>query len=248
MRWCRTHALAVLALSGALAGCSYEKTVYRRPMLSGLPGVISGGDMMSEKPMGYQDPRVSQDGRITIDRGDGSKVLVARSARDLMAHIYSTLKADQRDVFTAQVLCDATRQEFVERGFEPGEAFAYLKEHEGEVAALFGRMPGGEYTPGVVLRQISGNVYRVALSPKAAEGLNWCGFDMVWEGGRMETEGGDDAPQVTVPTLEEAVKQTGSVSGATALIADAKARQPRHTFIQSGWKLRWFVPTPPKDE
>lgn len=241
---------AAIAASAALllGGCSYEKTVYRRPMLSGLPGVVGGGDLMSEKPMGYQDPRLSQDGRITVAREDGSKVLVARSARDLMAHIYSTLKEEQKDLFTQQVLCDATREEFVARGFDTGEAYEYLKQHENEVFQLFGRMPGGEYTPGVILRQISGNTYRLALSPKAADGLAWCGFDMVWEGGRMETEGGEDAPQVTVPTLEEAVKQTGSVSAGAALVADAKARQGRKTFIQSGWKLRWFVPTPPKDQ
>ena len=58
----------------------------------------------------------------------------------------------------------------------------------------------------------------------------------------METGAGDEPEQVYVPTLEEAVLETGNVAAATALIAEAKAKQPEVTFVQSGWKLRWFVP------
>lgn len=239
----RRAALAAAAALASLGGaCTYEKVVYRRPMLSGLPGVETGGAPVSEKPRGYQDPTQIDGGKITLEREDGSKILIARSARHLMAHIYTTLREGERDVFTEQVLCEATRIEFRAKGYDPREAFDYLKENEAQVAALFGRMPMGEYTPGVFMRQIGDDVYRVALSRKAAEGLEWRGFDMVWEGGRLENEAGGEPEPVHVPTLEEAVKETGSVAAATAVIADAKARQPKQRFIQSGWKLRWFVP------
>ncbi len=216
-------------------------------MLSGLPGVESGGALISDKPRGYRDPGEIDQGRITIEREDGSKILIARSARHLMAHIYQTLKDDEKDLFIEQVLCEATRAEYRQRGLEPGEAFDFLKANQGQIAALFGRMPMGEYTPGVFMQQVGGGAYRVAISNKAAEGLQWRGFDMIWEGGRMETIGGEhETPEVvTVPTLEEAVAETGSISGATALIAEARARQPRQRFVQSGWKLRWFVPARP---
>lgn len=237
--WCCAAMAAALA-----AGCSYERVVYRRPMFAGLPGVESGGALISDKPRGYRDPTQIDGGEITIEREDGSKVLLARSARHLMAHIYTTLKEDQKELFTEQVLCEATRAEFRARAVDVGEAFDYLKEHEQEVAALFGRMPMGEYTPGVLMRQIGEDVYRVALSPKAAQGLPWCGFDMVWEGGHMERPGAQPE-QVYVPTLEEALEETGNVAAATAKIAAAKASQPEPVFVQSGWKLRWFVPTPP---
>ena len=240
----RAFVLGVLVgmpLALSLGGCTYEKVVYRRPMLAGLPGVEGGGDLISEKPRGWQDPQAIDGGKITLEREDGSTVLLARSARHLMAHIYSTLKEDQRDLFVQQVLCEATKREFRERNLDPGEAFDYLKVHEGQVAALFGRMPNGEYTPGVMMRNIGGPVYRVTMSAKAAEGLPWRGFDMVWEGGRMETVGGDGPETAYVPTLEEAVEETGSVTSATALIAQAEARQPRQWFVQSSWKLRWFV-------
>jgi hypothetical protein len=242
----RAAVAAGVGLSVALGlGCTYEKVVYRRPMLAGLPGVVSGGALISDKPRGYRDPTQIDGGEISKERADGSKILLARSARHLMAHIHTTLKENQKDLFTEQVLCETTRAEFRANGMDAGEAFEHLKEREGEVAALFGRMPMGEYTPGVLMRKIDGDVYRVALSPKAAKGLSWCGFDMVWEGGRLEDEAGGQAPQVYVPTLEEALEETGSVAGATSRIAKARASQPKQVFIQSGWKLRWFVPTPP---
>ncbi len=235
--------ICLLLALATVPGCTYEEVVYRRPMLAGLPGVEGGGALISDKPKGYRDPSQIDSGKITIEREDGSKVLLARSARHLMAHIYQTLKEDQRDLFTQQVLCDATRAEFRARGMDPGAAFDYLKEHETQVAQLFARMPNGEYSPGVLLQPVGGKAYRLALPAKAVEGLPWRGFDMVWEGGRMETVGAAaGAEPVRVPTLEEAVAQTGSVSGAQAVIADARARQPQQRFVQSGWKLRWFVP------
>lgn len=226
----------------ALGACTYEETVYWRPALSSVPGAVSGGEEFTEKPKGYIDPTTLEDGKIRVEGEDGSPVLVARSARHLMAHIYSTLEKGERDLFVSQVLCEATRQEFRERGMDPGEAFDYLVENRQHVAALFGRMPMGEYSPGVTMHQIGGGATRVAMARSAAEGLRWRGFDMIWEGGRMETPGEGEPDLVYVPTLEEAVAESGSVSGAVALIQQAKAKKPPPRFIQSGWKLRWFVP------
>jgi len=244
---------AIILCAGALAaaalgaGCTYRKVVYRRPMLAGLPGVESGGELISDKPRGYRDPTQIDQGEIAIEREDGSKILLARSARHLMAHIHTTLKENRKDLFTEQVLCEATRAEFRANGRDAGEAFDYLNEHEAEVGALFDRMPMGEYTPGALMRKIGDDVYRVSLSPKAAQGLPWCGFDMVWEGGRIEDEAGGEAQRAYVPTLEEAIEETGSVAAATAKIARARSDRPKQVFIQSGWKLRWFVPTPPQE-
>lgn len=239
----RSRILAVVAsaLCAGLSGCTYEKTVYWRPALSAAPGAVSGGETFSEKPKGYRDPTQLDDGRIRVQGEDGSPVLVARTARHLMAHIYTTLKEEERELFVTQVLCEQTRAEFRERQMSPGEGFDYLKQNEQDIALLFGRMPMGEFSPGVISRQISGGVTRVTLNKAAAEGLRWRGFDMVWEGGRMDT-GPVEPEQVTVPTLEEAVAETGSVNAGLELIRQAKAKKPTPRFIQSGWKLRWFVP------
>lgn len=239
----RSAVLVGAAAALVLAGCTYEETVYWRPALSSAPGAISGGEEFSEKPKGYRDPTQLDDGRIRVESEDGSAVLVARTARHLMAHIYSTLKEDERDLFIEQVLCEQTKKEFRERDMSPAEAFDYLKSREQDVAALFARMPMGEFSPGVMSTPRPGGVTRVTLNRAAADGLQWRGFDMVWEGGRMVSEGELEPEQVTVPTLEEAVAETGSVNAGLEMIRQAKAKKPTPRFIQSGWKLRWFVNT-----
>lgn len=233
--------LTLVGVSVVGVGCTYEKTVYWRPALSAAPGAISGGEEFSEKPQGYRDPTQLAEGKIRLESGGGQTVLVARTGRHLMAHIYQTLKDDERALFTEQVVCEQTKAEFRERDMQPGEAFDYLKEHERDVMLLFARMPQGEYSPGVMTRQLPGGVTRVMLNRKVADGLRWRGFDMVWEGGRMISESEQEAEQVTVPTLEEAVAEAGSVNGGLELIRQAKAKQPKVTFVQSGWKLRWFI-------
>lgn len=238
-------AAAPVAAAGMLllAGCEYqEQTVYWRPPLSNVPGAVSGGEAFSQQPRGYRDPTALEDGRIRVQSDDdGPPVLVAKTARHLMAHIYSTLKEDDADLFVDQVLCAQTKQEFRDRGMDPAEAFDYFKSHQEDIAQLFARMPMGEYSPGVLRRQLPGGVTRVTLNRKAAEGLLWRGFEMSWEGGRMETVGPTEPEQVRVMTLEEAVAETGSVNAGLELIRQAEAAQPKQRFIQSGWKLRWFV-------
>jgi len=239
--WGAAPAALLLVL---LTGCAYEEqTVYWRPALSSVPGAVSGGEAFSERPKGYRDPTLLDDGRIRVESEEGPPVLVARTARHLMAHIYSTIKEDERELFVSQVLCAQTKKEFRERGMDPGEAFDYLKSHEEDIALLFGRMPMGEFSPGVLRRQLPGGVTRVTLNRKAANGLKWRGFEMAWEGGRMETVGPVEPEQVTVMTLEEAVTQTGSINSGLELVRQAEAKQPKQRFIQSGWKLRWFVKT-----
>ena len=179
----RCQSIPLLILLVLLSGCVEKKVVYRRPLLSGLPGAVSGGDAIASRPKGYQDPSQIDSGKITIHNEDGSTTLIARSARHLMAHIYQTLKDDDRDLFTEQVLSELTKAEFRSRDKDPATAFDELKARQSDVEALFARMPMGEYTPGILQQNEGQGVLRVALSRHAAAGLRWRGFDMVMEGG-----------------------------------------------------------------
>ena len=175
--------LGVCICVGAMGNCVQERVIYRRPMLSGLPGAVSGGEEVAAKPKGYMDPSQIDSGKITIENPDGSTTLIARSARHLMAHIYNTLRHDDRDLFTEQVLSKLTKDEYRSHAKDPGAAFDELKARQDDVEALFARMPMGEYTPGILRHNEGAGVMRVALSPHAAEGLRWRGLDMVMEGG-----------------------------------------------------------------
>jgi len=178
--------LAIFIVIPLLLGCVEKKVVYRRPLLSGLPGAVSGGEAVAAKPRGYQDPSRIDSGKITIENPDGTKTLISRSARQLMAHIYQTLLDDDRDLFTEQVLSEMTKEEYRAHNLDPKRAFDELKRHRSDVEALFARMPMGEYTPGILLQNAGRGVMRVALSRQAADKLMWRGFDMVMEGGNWK--------------------------------------------------------------
>ena len=99
-----------------------------------------------------------------------------------MRHIQRTLYNNERDLFTEQVLSRMTRQEYLQRGLDPGEAFDTLKQREREIAELFSRMPLGEYTPQVIRTKVGHNMFRVRVTGVGVNDLYWRGYDMVLEG------------------------------------------------------------------
>lgn len=156
-------------------------------MLGSLPGATAGRPVTTKNRFNFQSPTVAPLGGIRQQNDAGEVTLRARSARHLMAHIYTTLQQGERDLFAEQVLSSVTRSEFLARGRDPAEAFDMLKSRQADVFKLFDIMPAGEYTPGVIwkkLGQIDGhNLVRIGVSGIAARDLRYTHFDMVMERG-----------------------------------------------------------------
>lgn len=176
-----------LLLAAALlcAACQPEERVVRyKPFFSGLEGTQSQTPPVNINA-GILDPTAVPGGRIVVENADGSKTLISRNGRHLMAHIQRTLADGEEEQFTQQVLSKASADEFRQRGYDPAEAFRYLSQPQAqrEIALLFNRMPMGERSPTVVMDKIGPKVYRVKLTGKPAEGLRWRGFDMIMEDG-----------------------------------------------------------------
>ncbi len=177
--------LAVLILlSGA---CESRRIVRWNPPLGNLPGAVSGMPVVDDTRFDFADPTQAPEGGIRQELDDGSIRLYARSARHLMSHIYTTLVNDERDLFAQQVLSEITRQEFIERGRDPREAFDMLKKHEDDIIRLFDRMPMGEYTPGVVWKNIgrvgNTNIVRLSITGLGASQMRYTFMDMAMEHG-----------------------------------------------------------------
>lgn len=171
------------ALAVMLAGCVEERVVRSHPFMSALPGAETTGAVVGERWPGYVSPAAAPGGEIVIEEEDGSKRLVAKSGRHLMAHIFTTLTEDEEALFTEQVLSERTKAEFRERGLGESEAFAMLKKRERDVLLLFAMMPQGEYTPGVLLQRVGDRTYRLKVSGPGTSQLRWRSMDMVMEGG-----------------------------------------------------------------
>jgi len=176
-----------VALAGwaALAGCQTETRVVDRRggMLATLPGATGGG----ASPRGSaraDEPNVGLPGGAPrTELSDGTVLLSARTGRQLMGHIVTTLRNNERELFVEQVLSARTKQEFYDRGLDPELAFDELQHRQRWMNQLFARMPQGEFTPGVLLHRQGDRVYRMTVTGMATQDLRWTHMDMVMEDG-----------------------------------------------------------------
>lgn len=166
----------------SLSACQYERVVSRSSIISGLEGSES---KIPEKKQNRTLPdflRTPDEG-IRVDNDDGTVVLYAKSIRQLMSHITTTIQNNERDLFVEQVLSQVTKDEFYERGLDPGIAFDELVLRQRDIFRMFYFMPMGEYTPGLFLQNVGRNMFRLKLSRARNEALYWIGIDASFENG-----------------------------------------------------------------
>lgn len=159
--------------------------VYSRPFLGGLPGAETGQPVSPPKGA-FADPTRVEGGEIRVEHEDRTVELHAKTARHLMSHIALTLQDEEPELFLEQVLSEQTKQEFIERGYDPVKAYEFLKIREKDIAKLFARMPMGEYTPDVVMKKMGKGSYRVMVTGLKAKDMNWTYMDIVMEEGNWK--------------------------------------------------------------
>jgi len=175
----------VVVVAGA--GCQPEqKIVNYKPFMAGLEGVQTQTPAVVEQqktPAILAAESAPADGLIQ-ENPDGTKTVHSRSGLQLMSNIQRTLADNDAKLFAEQILSELTREEYLERGLDPTEAFKTLKPEEREIAKLFARMPLGEHSPNVTQEVIGRNIFRVRVTGQSMRGLEkWTGFDMVLENG-----------------------------------------------------------------
>lgn len=190
-------ALILLGCALALTACVEEKVIYNRPMLGGLPNAQT--DQVITPPRGFgsgtfgaglEPQTIGADGKpktgadtLIIER-DRKRLILSRTGRELMIHIYRSLEKEDRQLFVDEVLSERTRAECYQRGVQPGVLFDGLLEVADEVVELFNAMPQGEATPGVLLNPIGGGIFRLEVDPRRVKDSRFQGFDMVMERGQ----------------------------------------------------------------
>ena len=179
----RTHWCAFIAVLLVIAGCTrYERIISQSSLLSGLDGSESS---IPQKQTARELPdflRTPEEG-IRIEDEEGTITLYAKSIRQLMVHLTTTIQNGERELFLEQVLSNITKEEFYERGLDPGMAFDELTKRQRDIFRLFYFMPMGEYTPGLFLNTVGKNTFRLKLSRARNESLYWIGIDSVFENG-----------------------------------------------------------------
>ena len=180
--------LAASAMMAAvlLAGCgpAEERVISLRGPLAGLPGATAGGGSVQlQQSVGGVDASAVPEGGLRLEHEDGTVELRSRSARHLMGHIFRTIRDGERELFVEQVLSVRTKQEFADRGIEPALAYDELVRRQGDVFALFSRLPYGEHTPGALWEKLGDRTYRLRAVGLTGSDLRWNFMDAVFEDG-----------------------------------------------------------------
>lgn len=172
--------LACVCVIASLSACKYERIVSQSGLLVGLDGAESKIPAKQQsRPL--PDFLRTPDEGIRIEEDDGTVTLYSKSVRQLMAHMITTIADGEKDLFIEQLLSTRTKDEFIERGLDPGIAFDELVRRQRDVGRLFYFMPMGEFTPGIDYRTIGPNVFRLKLPSRTREGLYWIGIDVIFE-------------------------------------------------------------------
>ena len=178
----RAPALALLlcASTGLLGGCTYEREISRSGMLIGVEGAEFAGKAKHDTRNVPDFLRTPDEG-IRVEHDDGSITLYTKSMRQLMTQITIAIQNGERELFVDQILSTKTKEEFIERGLDPGMAFDELVTRQRDIFRLFYFMPMGEYTPGVFLKGIGRNEFRLKISRANNQTLRWTGIDASFE-------------------------------------------------------------------
>lgn len=172
----------IACMVGAVGGCVETSRVpVKKPFLSGIQG---GGFRSLQNAAGAEGEGSAQIVERRVVAADGTITLNAPTASDLMRHMLETLADDEEELFTEQLLSTITKREFHERGYDPVEAFRELSRRQKDVRALFSAMPVGEFTPGVMMKNVDRNTFR--LSIKGDPDLRWSFIDVVLERGQYK--------------------------------------------------------------
>ena len=166
-----------------LCGCTtYSREVSRSGFLTQYSDKNKNNPSSIKHKPSYVDPIFAlPEGKIRVEDEEGNVTLYAKSAKHVISHIIYALENNERDIFVEQILSKITIKEFEDRGMDPGIAFDKLVEHRRDVYKTFHLMPQGEATPGLFLKPLGTNMFRLAASRSGRSNMLWIGIDVSFE-------------------------------------------------------------------
>lgn len=116
---------------------------------------------------------------------DGSYVLLSRSPRDLIVHLYETLVAGEYDLMYSQLISQRTKDAYLEQGLDPEDAGRYLVRNRTAVIKFLQLMPAAEATPGVFMAATKRKSYELRVSNAQAVSSKYSKLECAIEDGRF---------------------------------------------------------------
>lgn len=164
----------IAILTAPLCSCASEEKVVRyKPFLTGIDGASHADTpVMGDTRVTPADPTKAGDS-IVRETPDGKVVLISKSPQHVMMHVERCLDEEQDQLLLEQVISEQTKDYYRTQGKDPLAYVQLLRDRRKDVAKLFSRMPQGEHSPSVMLRQLPDRVWRLDVVGGYAKGLNW---------------------------------------------------------------------------
>ena len=189
-------------ICGAGMGACQERVVAVRGGLQNLPGATGGVrvdpgqetapgknyERMLSKYNPYDEALVPDERHPLrlVDPDDPEEVtLVLRSPQHVVIHLYETLQNGELDLLYEQVLSDRLKRNYRELLKDPREAVDYLVRNEREVRRLIATMPAADQTPGLSLRPLGDNMYRIQAPGNGSLDMKFQRLDLALEEGQF---------------------------------------------------------------
>lgn len=146
-----------------LGACTPEEKVIRyKPFLTGIEGAKFGSDpVLGDPRVSPANPQDVKDNKIVDESPDGKKTLIARSPSHVMQHVERCLDENEDQLLLDQMIAESTKNYYRAQGKDPIEYVNDLRAQRKDIAKLFARMPQGESSPTVLLRQLPDRVWRI---------------------------------------------------------------------------------------
>lgn len=160
-----------------------EKIVRYKPFLTGIDGAQFGGQQPVNANEGYLDPTAATEEKTVIENPDGTKTLISKSPRTVMAHLERFLdEGDDRTLLT-QVISEKTLTEMHSLNNTDEQILNFLKDNRRNIAKTFARMPLAEHTPTVIVEQPGDKTWVLRLTGAAAKDLRFTALWVRYENG-----------------------------------------------------------------
>ena len=168
-------------LPGAQSQLPPEATGSALPAAGGAPENDRWGKLLGNETPG--EPVEGRPLRRTLP--DGGVLLLSRTPRELIANLYETLRDNEVVLLEEQVISERTKRAYYARGKTARDAAEWLVKNQAHVEALIGVMPAAEQTPGVFMKPLGQNAFRLTLGGSEMLELKYKTVDVVIEQGRF---------------------------------------------------------------
>lgn len=141
-------------------------------------------DVREERLRAIDRAQAQQAAQLTVLHEDGSITLNSPRPEHLIAHLRRYIAEANADLIHDQLLSDAAKALYVDRGLDSFDAAHWLIANQRDVLILLNRMTAGLSSPEVVSEPVDQG-YRLRLAPHLERAFRFTTLDMVRENGQF---------------------------------------------------------------